>query len=384
MTQLKGMTWNHERGIAPLIRASQLFKEKTGIEIKWDARSLSDFELFPLEKLADKYDFIMIDHPHIGVAYEKNLLIPLDKYLPSKILDEQQEGTVGKSFASYHWEGHQYAIPLDAAAQVSAYREDLLGNNVPVYWTDVICLAKGLSNSYRIAIPFVPVHAYSSFFSMSSQLSKNEFWTNERNLDLEVGEQVLEQLQEILSLSDQASFDMDPIQVLDCMAKEDQIVYCPLIYGYSNYSRDGYAHAIVKFNNMPMTSERPEGSMIGGVGLSISTSCKPIDEAIKFMEMVINPDFQKTEFFQAGGQPGHIQAWIDKNVNQNSHNFFIDTLDTLKYGSMRPRFSGYIDFQAEAGKRIRECIMQGNKNKRQLVRQLNELMEKCRENRGLN
>ena len=70
---LKGMTWSHDRGLKPLLAASKEFnKIHPDVTIEWDARSLADFELFPLEQLADAYDFIMIDHPHIGTAYAQN------------------------------------------------------------------------------------------------------------------------------------------------------------------------------------------------------------------------------------------------------------------------------------------------------------------------
>ena len=123
--------------------------------------------------------------------------------------------------------------------------------------------------------------------------------------------------------------------------------------------------------------------MIGGVGLSISTKCKYTDEAVEFVKMASDPDFQRTVLFNAGGQPGHLKAWEDKDVNEGSDNFFKGTLETLKNGSMRPRFAGYIDFQAEAGKRIREFAISGKGDKRAFVEELNELIKVCRTNKGL-
>ena len=383
MTKLKGMTWNHERGVAPLIKASETFEAKTGIKIEWDARSLSDFEIFPLEELAEKYDFIMIDHPHIGIAHEKNLLVPLEAHLDASVLEDHKQGTVGQSYMSYHWENHQYAIPLDAAAQVGAYRADLIEGKVPTTWSEVNELAKSLKDGKKIAIPFVPVHAYSSFFTVCSQLSEKLFWSEGSDLDKEVGAAALEILENIVAVADKESINMDPINMLDRMGKDDDIVYSPLVYGYSNYAREGYLKNIVKFCDMPMSKDEPSGSMIGGVGLAISTKCKYVDAALKFMNMVITPEYQKTEFFNAGGQPGHIEAWKDEAVNEGSNGFFIETLRTLECGSMRPRFSGYIDFQFEAGTRIREAVSKGISDKKEFVGELNALIRTCRENGGL-
>ena len=51
---LKGMTWSHDRGLKPLEAASIIFNTKRpDVTISWDARSLADFELFPLS-----YNFV--------------------------------------------------------------------------------------------------------------------------------------------------------------------------------------------------------------------------------------------------------------------------------------------------------------------------------------
>ncbi|MFI3248928.1 MAG: extracellular solute-binding protein [Rikenellaceae bacterium] len=199
---LKGMTWAHARGLNPLVAASKIFAEKSGIEITWVARSLSDFELFPMDQLAAEYDMIMIDHPHIGVSHEKNLLQPLDQLLPSELLKDQEVNSVGRSYDSYHWQGHQYALPLDSAAQVGAFRRDLLYNigiETPTTWAEVFALAQRCPG--QVAIPFVPVHAYSSFFTLCSHLNDRRFWSDETDLDEEAGEQCLSLLINLLRMS---------------------------------------------------------------------------------------------------------------------------------------------------------------------------------------
>ncbi|WP_461207027.1 ABC transporter substrate-binding protein [Clostridium sp. DL1XJH146] len=387
MIKFKGMTWSHDRGVKPLLAASSMFNEKNkDVEIEWDARSLSDFELYPLEKLATEYDFIMIDHPHIGSAYAQNLLLPLDELLDEEYLKNQEENSVGLSYKSYNWENHQWAIPADSAAQVCAYRKDLLQEldiNVPSSWEEVYDLANKLPEDKKMCIPFVPVHAYSSFFTVCSQLNDKIFWSDESDLDLEVGEKALIILQNILNKSSTESYDFDPINVLDKMGSEDEIVYVPLIYGYSNYSREGYLNNVVNVGNIPSSNGIPKGSMIGGVGLSISSKCKYPDIAAKFVEMVVSEEFQKTTFFENAGQPGHRAAWIDEKVNSQSNDFFAATLETLDCGSMRPRFNGYIDFQAKAGSMIRNFVKENRKDYKEFVEELNELIKVCRNNSGL-
>ena len=50
--RLRGMTWSHPRGHDPMIACSAIFREKTGVEIDWDKRSLQDFESFQVQELA--------------------------------------------------------------------------------------------------------------------------------------------------------------------------------------------------------------------------------------------------------------------------------------------------------------------------------------------
>jgi len=374
--KLKGMTWSHARGIKPLLAASEDFKIKhPEVEITWDARSLADFELFPLDQLADKYDFIMIDHPHIGTAYAQNLLLPLDELLPSDFIAEQEENAVGRSHISYFWEGHQWAIAADSAAQFSAYRDDLMDRlnlQVPVTWSEVFDLAGRLPEGHKIAIPFVPVHAYSSFFTMCSHFADDRFWSEGKAIKDEVGVEALKVLSKTLSLADLRSYDMDPITMLDLMAEDDSIVYSPLVYGYSVYSMEGYKDHSVKFNDMPTDTGKPNGSMIGGVGLAISSKCAHPKMASKFVMMTTSPDYQRTTFAANSGQPGHRKAWTDEEVNRKTANFYVDTLETMDYGSMRPRFNGYIEFQAEAGRRIRKFMMDGRKDFSAFIAELNQ------------
>ena len=118
MASLKGMTWSHPRGYDPLVACARLWRERTGVEIGWDKRSLQDFESFPIEELARQYDLIIIDHPHAGQATREGCLLPLERVGPADALAELDRQSVGASFESYRHGGHLWAIPVDAAAQV--------------------------------------------------------------------------------------------------------------------------------------------------------------------------------------------------------------------------------------------------------------------------
>ncbi|WP_281888662.1 ABC transporter substrate-binding protein [Paenibacillus sp. YYML68] len=381
--KLKGMTWSHERGLNPLLAASQAFRElEPDVDIEWDARSLADFELYPLELLADAYDLIMIDHPHIGTAVEKKLLMPLNGLIDADFLSDQERHSTGLSYASYTYEGQQWALPVDAAAQVSACRTDLMraaGAEVaPRTWDDVLQLAGKLPEGQRIGMPLVPVHAYSTFFTLCAQFADRAYWSEELDLPEEIGVAVLELLASLMPVLHPQSVHCDPIDMLNRMGTTDELVYVPLIYGYSNYAREGFRPHVTSFTNIPSSSGKPSGSMIGGVGLAISSKCKYPEVAARFAEMTASPQFQRSTFFLRDGQPGHRTAWLDSKVNRLSGGFFEQTLDTLMYGSMRPRFDGYIAFQEQAGHLIRDTLMQGSSDLRTVVRQLNVMHRQAR------
>ncbi|EES72371.1 ABC transporter, solute-binding protein [Paenibacillus sp. oral taxon 786 str. D14] len=375
--QFNGMTWSHERGLNPLVAASRVFQEREpGVQIRWDARSLSDFELYPLELLVDQYDFLMIDHPHIGTAVAKGLLLPLDELIEEEFLLDQARHSTGLSYASYTFNGKQWALPVDAAAQFSAYRKDLIDSNkmfVPSNWNEVLELAKQMPAGLTIGMPLVPVHAYSSFFTLCAQIAGRAYWSEALDLPIEIGEQALSIMKGLMPFLHPASVDCDPIGMLDLMGTKNEIVYIPLIYGYVNYAKEKFRSHVITFDNIPSDSGIPSGSMIGGVGLAISSRCRYKELAADFVKMVASPSFQRTTYFMNEGQPGHKTAWLDSEVNRLCGNFFKNTLDTMMHGSLRPRFDGYILFQEQAGHLIREVLINRSFDGKTVIRKLNEM-----------
>ncbi|MFC0213627.1 ABC transporter substrate-binding protein [Paenibacillus chartarius] len=380
MITIRGMTWQHERGVAPLVAAASDYNRlHPDVKMEWDARSLQDFERYPLELLADRYDLIMIDHPHIGAAVAENLLLPLDDFIASSFLTDQRLQSVGSSYDSYTWEGRQWALAADAAAQIAAYRQDLLqqaGLELPRSWDDVLALAKELPEGTKIGLPLVPVHAYSSYFTLCAQIGGEAFWSRDLDVPYAVGEEALRILKNLLAVSHKQSAFVDPIGMYELLCTTNEIAYVPLIYGYSNYARAGFRPFQVRCANIPSANGSPNGSMIGGVGLAISSRCKHTDHAVNFLTMTVNGDYQKTSFFQNGGQPGHLKAWKDEEVNRVSNGFFLDTLETLTLGSMRPRFKGYIEFQERAGTDIRQFLIEGNESFGSIVHRLNQMIHR--------
>ena len=75
---LRGMTWDDPRCYDPLAACALTWRDRTGVQIARDRRSLQDFESFPVETLARRYDLIVIDHPHVGQVVAEGCLVALD------------------------------------------------------------------------------------------------------------------------------------------------------------------------------------------------------------------------------------------------------------------------------------------------------------------
>jgi multiple sugar transport system substrate-binding protein len=129
--ELRGITWNHTRGYLPMVATAQRFSElHPGVTISWERRSLQRFADFPVERLAEKYDLLVIDHPSAGSVAVHGSLLPLDGLLPAEFLAGQAANSVGLSRSSYFFAGYQWALAIDAAGtmeQLNALRAGTLG-----------------------------------------------------------------------------------------------------------------------------------------------------------------------------------------------------------------------------------------------------------------
>jgi multiple sugar transport system substrate-binding protein len=142
---LKGITWNHSRGLLPMVATAQRFSElHPNVHITWEKRSLQQFADFSIQELAERFDLLVIDHPWAGFAAKTKSIVPLDLYLSQEYLKDQEENSVGQSYESYFYDEHLWALPIDAATPVAASRPDLLAQKalqLPKSFEDLLALA---------------------------------------------------------------------------------------------------------------------------------------------------------------------------------------------------------------------------------------------------
>ena len=74
-TELRGITWDHERGRDPLLATAGRFEAETGLRVSWEVRSLQGFADASIPLLAETYDLLVLDHPHIGEIVPTGVLL---------------------------------------------------------------------------------------------------------------------------------------------------------------------------------------------------------------------------------------------------------------------------------------------------------------------
>jgi multiple sugar transport system substrate-binding protein len=359
MIKLKGITWNHTRGLLPMVATAQRFSElHPGIEISWEKRSLQEFADASIDDLAKRFDLMVIDHPWTGFGAQTNTILPLSDYLSSDYIKDQEINTVGHSYGSYVFSEKLWALPIDAATPVAAARLDILEKEnlkVPETYDDLLALAKkGL-----VAFAGIPVDVLMSFYMYCCSLGEAPFQSKEKVISTETGKKALQQFRELAQLIDKANFNRNPIQLYEAMVNSDEIAYCPFAYGYSNYSRIGYSQKLLHFYDLVRLNDKPMISSLGGTGLAVSSYCKHIPEAIQYTEFTGSSKVQQTIFADNGGQPGHLLAWKNDRINQLTHDYFKNTLPTLERAFLRPRYLGHMHFQDNAGTIVRDYLMNG-------------------------
>lgn len=357
MINLRGMTWNHERGYAPLLLASEKFHERNpNVNLTWDRRSLKDFGDYPVDLLAKEYDILLIDHPHVGISSSQGVLIPLNEWMPTEYLADQQANSVGPSHMSYNWGGHQWALAVDAAAQVASYRPDLLEHRLPSTWGEVHEWALSLPHNRRIGWPLCPTDAMCSFLSLCANIGGKSFFNEAEGIPQEIGEAALEIMLDLLPMLHESSLASNPIQMYDLMSSSDEIVYVPLAFGYTNYARKSYVGNRLRFADVPSTKGKAENALLGGVGMAVSALSKHVLQAVEFTMFAASSHVQSTIYYEAGGQPGHASAWTDTKVNEDCGDFFEATRCTLEHSYMRPRNHTFPSYQEQAGIVLHEAL----------------------------
>ncbi|MGV8858357.1 extracellular solute-binding protein [Rhodoglobus sp.] len=340
-TIIKGMTWEHERGYGSVVKAAEAYRSVApDVEVQWEYRSLQAFADQDLDSMVEQYDLLVIDHPHIPIAAEDALFTPLNGRGFDSELATLATQSVGRSHESYQHLGQQWGLALDAAAQVAAFRPDIL-ESPPRNWDEVIALAE----EGRVLWPFKPVDAYSSLITIASGLGEDAMADPGVFLSEDMLTRAMELLTRLARLVPADNAGFNPIQVADVLAESDTFAYAPLLFGYTNYSRAGYRSNRVQYIDIPSSTRGVAGSLLGGAGIAVSSRSQVMDAAIAHAFWLASGPVQEGSYYDGGGQPGNAVAWESARTNADSLDFFTGTRATLEGAYLRPRFATYIELQ---------------------------------------
>jgi multiple sugar transport system substrate-binding protein len=370
---LRGITWNHTRGFTSIVAAAQRYEElHPEIRIVWEKRSLQAFADASMAELAAEFDLIIMDHPHTALAASEGLLLSLEDWSPPEFLADQAANSVGSSHPSYYFAGKQWALVTDAAAPVATWRPDLIQQHqltLPQTWEDVLELAR----RGFVTVSAFPIDVLMHSFMFCAARGP-ELFSGERVAPDDVLAEALEEIRRLISVCDPACAERNPIRTYEWMSQADDphAAYCPFAYGYSNYSRPGYARHLLVAGGLVTFNGRRLRSTLGGAGTAVSSKTRHPRAVMDFARFAASPEVQNGIYFQAGGQPGHRAAWLDDAVNAASSNFFRNTLPTLDQALVRPQFPGYMDFQDASAPVAHDCIA-GKTKPADAAREINRL-----------
>jgi multiple sugar transport system substrate-binding protein len=375
--QLTGITWGHERGVDPLLATAARYEAETGVAVKWDVRSLQGFADASIPELARRYDLLVYDHPHIGEIVPTGALVALDEHVDAAFIADQAANSVGPSHRSYEWDGHLWGLAIDAAGHTSAYRPDLLeqlGVGVPETWDDIWELdRRARPQGIRVSLPLIAVDTLATWLTIAANAGVEPYLDDERIFPREVGREHFETFLRLVEMSHPESFDWNPIRLLEHMAEADDVVACPILFNYSNYSRPGFRAKLVQFRGVPSAGLGPRGGVIGGAGIGVSAHSPQREAACAHAVHLASPAVQRGLYAESGGQPGHRAAWLDPALDELSRGFFQDTLPGLDAGYLRPRYDGALVVQNDGADITWEFIRNGGGDVDQLLDRLDAL-----------
>jgi multiple sugar transport system substrate-binding protein len=348
---LRGMTWDHPRGLDSLVASNDLLIERCGVSVEWTARSLLAFGDQHISEFYRDFDLMVIDHPHVPDAVEAKAVIPFEDVATAAQLEELALTSVGASHDSYLYRGRHWALAIDAAAQVSAFRPDKADSS-PIYWSEVFALAR----KKVLLWPHKPVDAFSTFATLMAQKGQ-PLASRGQYINDDIALEVLTIMLELATLVPDWCATSSPIDVAEALSEGDEYSHAVALYGYSNYSRNGFRKNGLVYEEIPSFDGLATGSQLGGAGISVSSASSNKEKAAAAAILLALPEIQSTTYGMGGGQPGNLIAWKNHRLNEATDSFFSNTLRTLERAWVRPRVLGWPDVQFESSQVIHKALV---------------------------
>ncbi len=336
MPKLKGITWDHPRGYICVEAASQAYEVETGTSVRWEKRSLQAFADAPIERLADAYDLIVLDHPHVGKIAETGSLLPL--HWPP----HAQVSSLGGSLESYTWNGDIWAYPIDGACQMAVRRPDL---QVPemASWEAVLAADR---RKCPVVTALLPVDATCLFMSLVASSGEvdlphsRSLFASEAN-----GVRALRILKALYKQGPSEAVAWNPIKVLEAMSTTDDFAYSPALFGYINYARPGFRCHVLEFAGLPgFQGQGTSRGILGGAGVGVSSRTGYPNAARAFATWLASEPVQSGIFLENEGQPADGRTWRKMRSDPRYAGFLDGGYCAMENAWTRPRDVWFLDF----------------------------------------
>jgi multiple sugar transport system substrate-binding protein len=165
------------------------------------------------------------------------------------------------------------------------------------------------------------------------------------------GRAALDIMGRLLALCPPEALDWSSIALHDAMVAREDLVFCPAVYFYATYAEADMPRRLSFFDLPGVEGNEPKGSTIGGTGIGLSSECREPAAARAYIAFLMRPETQKA-FAGHHGQPARREAWEDPEIDRRFAGAFAATRRTMESAWIRPRYPGYLGFQARGGELV--------------------------------
>jgi multiple sugar transport system substrate-binding protein len=225
----------------------------------------------------------------------------------------------------------------------------------PIDWRELLALGRKASGKgVKLAIGLRGVHSLMTFFTLCANLGRPCATDPEQPLvDRDTARAALDHIRALLAYCPGESLDWNSIELHEAMAARDDLATCPAVYCYATYAESDRAKPL-RFHDLPGPNG-PKGSTIGGTGLGLSAYRGAGEAALAYARFAASAEVQR-RFAEHHGQPARRETWTDPAIDTRFGRCYSATLATMEACWTRPRFPGYLGFQAKAGDLIEQHL----------------------------
>jgi multiple sugar transport system substrate-binding protein len=236
---------------------------------------------------------------------------------------------------------------------VAAYRPDLLSDygSVPRRYEDVLRLGAAARRDGRyLGLACRDPHGFLVAAALAANLGAAPAVDPlSEPFDRHGFAGALTLLRQLTELMHPDCLGWNAIDLQDAMVRRDDIVYCPLVYGYYTYAEADQRRALRYADAPGVESTSPHGTVLGGTGLGVTRSCRDTAAALAFLDLMGDGGRQRRLIAPNHGQPAHLEAWTDPAADARFGGALSATRRTIDLASIRPRYPGAVPLQHACG-----------------------------------